>query len=112
MIAAHNIGVNHSFFDSILQAVGDEKIVNAPTNIAIAGLHHVGPPGIGVFARWIKVAEGICETFHEEFTHFAAFFISEACVAAIAFRIFNVDFLMGDVDIAAQNDRFFCIQLC
>ena len=57
-------------------------------------------------------AEGVGEAGGEQLGEFAAFFVGEARVAAVGLRVFEVDLLMRDVQVAADDDGLFASRLC
>ena len=57
------------------------------------------------------MAEGVGETGAEQRSEFGTFFIGETGVTAVGLRVFQVDFLMSHVEVAAKNHRLFGIEL-
>lgn len=53
----------------------------------------------------MEVAEGVNESCVEEGVEFGAFFIGEAGVLAVFLGSGEVDLVVGDVEIAAEDDR-------
>lgn len=54
--------------------------------------------------------ECVNETFRQQHRHFSPFFKSETGVADIRFDIPDIDFLVGNIQIATENDRLAAIQ--
>ena len=50
------------------------------------------------------------EAGSQEIGHLLPFFIGEAGVLAVRLRVLEVDFLVGDVEVSADDDRFFLME--
>ncbi len=57
---------------------------------------------VGVFP-----SEGVGESAAEQCGHFLSLFVGEAGVVAVGFRVFDIDFLVRHVEVAAYNDGLF-----
>ena len=88
-----------------------EKIIDAPADIALPHAGIFGPPRIGVRSIGIQVAEGVDKSGIEQLRHLLPFFVRETGIAAVGAGILNVDLLMGDVQVAADDNRFALVQL-
>ena len=104
MVRPENLGVNLRPGETLAQAVGDDEIVDAPAGVLLAGLEAVGPPGIDVCLVRVEVTERVGETCVEQLLELGTLLVGEACVLAVALRVLQVDFLMGDVHVAADDD--------
>ena len=105
MVAAENFGVYFGIGNSVLQSVRREKVVDAPAGVFFAGAESVRPPRVGDLFG-VDEAKGVCESAVEQLGHLCAFFVGESGVASVGFRVLEVDFLMGNVHIAAYDDGF------
>ena len=55
--------------------------------------------------------EGVGEPCLEQARHLLSFLVGEPSVLAVCLRVFQVDFLMGHVEVAAYDDGFLGLQL-
>ena len=60
VVGAEDVGVDFSVGNLGKQALGGDKVVDAPACIFLAGLEAVRPPGIGDLL-WIECAERVDE---------------------------------------------------
>ena len=58
----------------------------------------------------MQITEGVHETGSEQFGHLAAFRIGKACVFVVRLRILQVDLLVRNIQVTAENDRLLRIQ--
>jgi hypothetical protein len=72
--------------------------------------HPVGPPGVFLGAL-IDLTEGVEEAGLEQAGEFRAFLIGESRISAVGRRMLQVDFLVGDVQVAAQDDGLLLLQI-
>ena len=73
MIRAHDFIHDDHILNPWHQAFADQKIIQAPTNILLAGMHAVGPPCVAHRIR-VKMPENIHQTMREVFIYPYAFF--------------------------------------
>ena len=59
----------------------------------------------------MQAAEAVGETGGQQFVQLAAFLVAEARRAAVGAWVLQVDVLVCDVEIAAEDDRFNGVQL-
>ena len=60
----------------------------------------------------MEETEGIGEAFVQKGIHFSALFICEACILMVRSGIGKVDVFMGDIEVAAEDDRLFLRESC
>ena len=104
MIAAENIGANRGGNQAALQTIRSEKIVNPPTRILLAGMEPIAPPAVCSRQIRMEIPESIRKTGGKELRHFSALLVAESRVAAVRFWIFQIDLLVGNVHITADNN--------
>ena len=73
-------------------------------------MEHIAPPGIGACLVWVKMPERIGKPVIQKPLKTASFLIRKSGVAAVCRRILQIDFLMGYIEITADNDGLFFIQ--
>ena len=115
MVAAVDVCIDGGGLDAAAQFFGGEEIVDAPAGVCEAGFAQVRPPGVGAGGIGVEGAVGVEEAGGEEFLEFAALFVGEAGVVVVRLRVFEVDVLMRDVEVAAEKNGLFDInrlQIC
>ena len=105
-----NIGEDAGILYPRHQPFGHQKIVNTPSRILFPRVEPVAPPRIRPFQARMQTPEGIREACAQQFGHLSALLVGEPSVAAVGFRVFQVDFFMGDIHIAAHHDRLLLIK--
>lgn len=87
-----------------------EEIIDPPADIPLPDLRHKRPPRKGVIPVRIKMPEAVHKAGRQQFGHFAAFFVRKSRIAHVRLPIFQIDLLMGNVQVAADDDRLLGIQ--
>ena len=59
MVAARDLAPDVGAFDLVLQPVGDDKIVDAPSGVVLPGIEAIAPPGVCAGLIRIEIPEGI-----------------------------------------------------
>lgn len=93
------------------EAGGGEEVVDAPAGVAFAGAHAVGPPGVDDVVG-MEAAEGVDEATGEEVGEVLALLVGEAGAVVVGLWVLEVDFLMGDVEVAADEDGLGAVEHC
>ena len=83
-----------------------QPVVNAPANIASAGIRPVRPPAVGAGCVGIGSAKRIDKSRIQKCLKATPLFVGKSMLADIWFGICEVNFLMSDVEIAAKQHRF------
>ena len=97
--------------DEIFDPVRDNKIVNSPAGVVFSGIKTIAPPTVNAGCIRIQKAEGIGKAGSQQFAKTVPFFIGETGTAPVGGRIFQVDFLMGHIQVTAGDDRLFLVEL-
>ena len=108
MVGPCPFGMNSGLADGGGEIIGGDKIIDPPPNIAGTGTPAVGPPGIGTGGVGMEVAKGIEKALGEEVGHTLALLIGKAGIFAVGLGVGQVDLLMGNIEVATINHRFFC----
>ena len=74
-------------------------------------MEHIAPPGIDIPPVRIEIPEGIREAGIQKRGHLFPLLGGEAGVLRVAFRVLQVDLLMGDIHVPADDDRLFPVQI-
>ena len=59
VVAALHVRKDRRVPNRMSDAVGYQEIVDTPADIPLAGIRHIGPPGIGIAPVWMKVPETV-----------------------------------------------------
>lgn len=82
--------------------LGTEHIVNAPTDVLGSGLPALAPPGV-LLRTGLEFAEDVVPAVAiKSVRHPLTLFRQKAGVLQVSFPIFQIDFLVCNVDIAAN----------
>ena len=83
--------------DGRTEGIGDDEVVDPPSDVPLAGFCKVAPPRVGSLFIRMEETEGIGEAFTQKGIHFSALFICEACILMVRSGIGKVDVFMGDI---------------
>ena len=111
MVAAQDRHQDIRLFNFVGNAVADKEIVNAPTRVALSGAEAHTPPAVHPCIGGVQIAEAVGEAGSQQLVQLAALLIAEARRAAVRAGVFQVDILVCDVQIPADDDGLFGIQL-
>src|SRR5262249_53503954 len=81
-----------------------DEIIDAPPDVSRPAVHHLAPPRIVSAAR-LELPESVDETRVEQPGKVIALLVGESGVAAVGLRVREVDLLVRNVEVAAENDR-------
>ena len=112
MVTAVDLRVDRGALDGRTEGIGDDEVVDPPSNVPLAGFCKVAPPRVGSLFIRMEETEGIGEAFLQKGIHFSALFICEACILMVRSGIGKVDVFMGDIEVAAEDDRLFLRESC
>lgn len=104
MIGAKEMVVDVGGFEMRDEVFGNEEIVNAPADVALAGFCPMRPPSV-TLESGIEITEGVDEAGGEEIFDSLTFLFGESGVMLVVFRAGKVERGVGDVEIATNNDR-------
>ena len=110
MIRTHDIFIDNGVLQCVFQRIRHKEIVDTPACVLGSGTETVGPPGIGAFQIGIKVPEGVDKAGFGQSCKFVPLFVRETGVSAVGLRIFEVDLLMGNIQVTAADDGLFLFQ--
>ena len=63
MIASHDFRMDLCILDMRLQSIGDDEVIDSPSDVSFPGFSKIAPPGIRLFLVRILEAEGIGKSF-------------------------------------------------
>ena len=106
VVGAEDVGEDVAVCEVGAEGGGGSPVVEPPSDVLGAGIAAVGPPGVAA-GGGVEGAEDIEEAGVEEGGEAIAFLLGEAWVEAVGAGVGEVDFLMGDVEVAAEEDGFF-----
>jgi len=110
MIRPHHIWMNGCFFDTMCDILGGKKVINSPTRVIGSSIAKIGPPCIRSLESWIILSEDIDETCFQELIKPMAFFMSKSMRSFILFWIFEINWLVSNIEISAENNGFMCLE--
>src|SRR5471032_1772289 len=84
-------------------ARGGDVVVDAPADVLGVGLAAVAPPRVLLFARIEAAVHVDITDFVEDARHPFALLRQEAGILLVALPVLQVDFLVGDVPVAADD---------
>src|SRR6202044_39497 len=105
-----HVGMNIGGGHLAAQRCGHEKIIDAPADVARAGVGEIAPPRV-VPVALLEQAEGIDEAGFDEILETLALLVREALLAPIGLRIRQIVLGVRDVQIAAENDGLLALEL-
>ena len=83
MVAAENLVVYAHRFEAIVQALGGDEIIDAPSCVLLTRFETVAPPRIGPFEVRIEKTERIGESTLKQTGELGTFFVGESRIFAI-----------------------------
>lgn len=107
VVGAEDLGVDLGGCDLVPEGVGDEEVVQPPTDVLLAGVESVRPPGIFHLVRVLE-PPGVSETRVQKPGELAALLIGEPGVAAVRVRILDVYLIVGHVHVTADHHTLPC----
>src|SRR5690606_10707767 len=102
VVATHHIGVNVGGLHLRLQRRRDQYVIDSPPDIALARFRVMAPPGVMAVAL-AEHAQGVDEAGIDEILEALALLEGEALFAAIRSGVGEIEFGMGDIEIAAEH---------
>ena len=109
MVRTEDLGVDFRVLHPLRQSVGEEEVVDAPPGVLLARMKAVRPPGVG-HLRGVEAAEGVGEAACEQRRHLLALLVGEACVLAVGLGVLEVNFLVGHIEVATDDDGLLAVQ--
>ena len=106
MVGSVDVREDRGGDESLGQCLGDPEIVDAPSDIPLAGTGAVRPPRVGFARVRVEMPEGIDESGLDEFGELAALLVAEPGIVAVLLRSGQVDLFVGHIQIAAEDERF------
>ena len=110
VIGTEDLGVDGGALQAVRQPVGDAEVVDAPPGILFPGFEPVGPPGVNAFRIGVEVPEGVGESGVQKIGEFAPLFVGESGVFPVGLGVFQIDLLMGDVQVPAEDHGLLFVQ--
>ena len=105
VIRTHYVWHDEGFFKVGAKVGGDTAVIDAPSHVPCPCSRAVTPPGIMSTALF-KFAKGVDKTCIDQLGERCTFLRTETGVFCVVFGAGKVDFLMSDVQIATEKDRF------
>ena len=95
--------------DAVFYPLGDTEIVDTPPDITLSCGGTVGPPSVAFSSIGVEVAKAVDKAGLDDGIETGALFFGKASVLPIRLWVGEIDFGMGDVEVAAKDNRFHCL---
>ena len=109
MVRAEDLVVDLGRLDLIGDPLRHQEVVDPPAGVLFPGLEAVAPPTVFDFLR-VEPPEAVGEARRLQLGHLGPLLVGKAGVAAVGLGVLDVDFLVGDVQIAAEDHRLLGVQ--
>src|SRR5579883_2584452 len=110
MIRTGNFAMDERALELGTQCRGNQKVINAPANVALARAAHRAPPGV-MPAAALEFAERVNEASLHKGIEPGAFLDGETVVTDIRLGVREIYLGMRDLEVAAKDDRFPALEL-
>lgn len=111
VVAAHGFVADLAVAQAWHQRGGQQEVVEPPAHVLGAGVHHVGPEGVGVGLLWVELAEAVHEAGRQQLAEAFALLWGKPRVLLVPFWVLQVDLLVGYIEVAAKHQRLLYVQL-
>ena len=117
---------NLALLNFVHQSGGHQEVVQSPAYIFGPGeffssfpplralrspaAHHVGPKCVSILFVRLKVSEGVNKACLQQVSESVSFLLSEASILLVGFGVLQVNFVVCDIHVATDYDRFLSIQ--
>ncbi len=98
--------MNSGISDTVSQRTRSEEIINSPARIIRSGVSEIGPPSVCSREVKISLTEYIDKSDIHECIKSPSLFYCESMLAFILFRIFEIYWLMSDIEVSTENNWF------
>lgn len=111
VVASHHLVADLAVAQAWQQTARQHKVIEPPAHVLLAGVHHVGPEGVGVGLLGVELAEAVDETGFQQLAETLALFGGEACVLLVPLGVLQVDLPVCNIKVATQHHRLLYVQL-
>lgn len=111
MVASHRLVTDLAVAQARQQGGRQQEVIEPPAHVLAAGVHHVGPEGVGVGLLGVELSEAVAEAGFQQLAEALALLRGEAGVLLVALGVLQVDLLVSHVEVAAQHQGFLHVQL-
>lgn len=111
VVAPHGLVTDLTVTQAWHKGGGQQEIIQPPAHVLGAGVHHVGPEGVGVGLLGVELAEAVNKTGRQQLAEAFALLWGEAGVLLVALGVLQVDLLVGYVEVAAQHQGLLHVEL-
>ena len=102
MVRAKNFRVNCCILQTVFERLRYAKVVDPPSGILFSCVEPIRPPTVNALGIRIKVPVRIDETAFGQARKLCPFFIGKTGIFTVGLRIFEIDFLVRDVEIPTE----------
>lgn len=111
VVASQSLVADLAVAQARQQAGRHHEVVEPPAHVLAAGVHHVGPEGVGVGLLRVELAEAVGEAGLQQLAEALALLRGEAGVFLVPLGVLQVDLLVRDIEVAAQHQGLLHVQL-
>ena len=111
MVTAHHLLPDDIIHQNAPQTLAQHEVVETPANIGGPRVPHVAPEGVGARPRRIQGAKRVEKAVGQQVGEALPLLARESGRLAVRLRVRQVDFLVGDVQVAAPDHRLHAVQL-
>lgn len=108
MIGAGDVRKDGSVFHPTEKLAGDAEVVDPPPDVVGACIGAVAPPGVGFSFVRVEMTEGIVIAAVQKLGECGTLLIRESGVLAVSLRSGEIDLVVRDIEVAAENHRLAC----
>lgn len=106
MVTSKDIIIDQGIFDKFQSFLVNDEIIKPPANVFGSSSCSHAPPWIFDSLR-VKLSESINPTIFQKFTETLSFLHGKSCCSFVSFWPCNINLLMADIQVSAQNGCFF-----
>lgn len=111
VVTSHGFSPDLAVTEPRQQSGRQHEIIQPPSYVLPPGVHHVGPESVGVLLLRVQLAETVDETGLQQLSEALPLFWCEAGVLLVPFGVLEVDLLVSDVEVAAENQTFLFVEV-
>lgn len=111
VVASHHLVADLVVAQTLQQAGRQHKVIEPPAHVLSAGVHHVGPEGVGIGLLGVELAEAVGETGLQQMVEALTLLGGEAGVFLVPLGVLQVYLLVCDIKVATQHQGFLYVQL-
>lgn len=105
MVAPHDIATYLGTLHTLHQRLRDQEVIQSPAGVVLAGVSEIAPVGIGTLLVRMQCPVGVHIAGVQKLGHSFPLFIGEAWAVVIRSRTRDINLLVGDIQVPAEDSR-------